>query len=446
MASVDSAGWLERQFRLTENRTNVRTELLAGVTTFLTMSYIIFVQPDVLSKAGMDKDAVFVATCIASALATLVMAFLANYPVALAPAMGHNFFFAFAATPMIAKLGYPDAPWRAALGAVFICGVLFLVLSQWGFREKLMTAIPPSLQYSIAAGIGLLIAMVGMQDAGIIVAHRATLVQLGQLNEPKVLLALGGTLLIAALMARRVRGAILIGLLATAIAGLPLGLTKFEGVMSTPPSLSPTLFKMDVFGILKDPRMWEIVFVFLYLAVFDTVGTLVGVCQKAGLMVNGVLPRAKQAFLADASGAAVGAALGTSTITCYIESATGVASGGRTGLANVATAALFLLALFFKPLVAMIGVPHVIAPALIIVGALMLEGVGRVKWDDATEGIPAFLTLIVMPLTINITEGIAFGFISYSLLKLVSGRARDAHWLVHLCAALFILRYIFLRG
>ncbi len=442
----NESSWLERQFKLTENGTTVRTELLAGVTTFLTMSYIIFVQPSVLKAAGMDEGAVFVATCVASALATLVMAFLANYPVALAPAMGHNFFFAFAATPMIAKLGYPDAPWRAALGAVFICGILFIILSQWGFREKLMTSIPPSLQFSIAAGIGLLIAMVGMQNAGIIVKAEGTLVGLGNLHEKKVLLALGGTLLIAALMARRVRGAILIGLLVTALAGLPFGLTKFDGVVSAPPSLSPTLFQMDVLGILKEPRMWEIVFVFLYLAVFDTVGTLVGVCQKAGLMVNGVLPRAKQAFLADASGAAAGAALGTSTITCYIESATGVASGGRTGLANVATAMLFLLALFFKPLVAMVGVPHVIGPALIIVGALMLEAVSRVKWDDATEGIPAFLTLIVMPLTVNITEGIAFGFISYSLLKLVSGRWREAHWLVHLCAALFILRYIFLVG
>lgn len=446
MPSLKPPAWLERQFQLSENGTSVRTELLAGTTTFLTMSYIIFVQPSVLKAAGMDEGAVFVATCVASTLATLGMAFWANYPVALAPAMGHNFFFAFNATTMIAALGYPHAPWRLALGAVFLCGVLFLALSQWGFREKLMMVIPDSLKFSIAAGIGLLIAMVGLQWAGVVVDHPAILVQLGSLGDPKVLLALGGTGLTAALMAWRVRGAILIGILATAAVGLVFGLTEFKGIFGLPPSLSPTWLQLDVAGIFRYPRAWEIVFVFLYLAVFDTVGTLVGVTQKAGLMKGGVLPRARQAFLADASGAAAGAVLGTSTITCYIESATGVASGGRTGLANVATAALFLLALFCQPLVAMVGERHIIAPALIIVGALMLETVARVRWDDPTEGVPAFLTLVVMPLTINITEGIAFGFISYSLLKLVSGRSREAHGLVHLCAALFLLRYVFLRA
>jgi AGZA family xanthine/uracil permease-like MFS transporter len=438
---------IERLFRLAEHRTTIRTEVVAGVTTFLTMAYIIFVQPTVLSAAGMDFGAVLTATCLASAFATLLMAFLANYPIAVAPAMGHNFFFAFT---VVVAMG---TPWRVALGGVAVAGLIFVATAGIGLRERLITAIPDSLKHAIAVGIGLLVALIGLQWAGIVIASPGTLVTLGNLRAPHALLAVFGLFTMAVLMARRVPGALLIGILASTVAGLAAGLVQFHGIVSAPPSLAPTFLQLDLAGAFS-ASMIPVIFVFFFLALFDSVGTLVGVASQAGLMREGTLPRARGALLADAVGTVVGAGLGTSTVTAYIESATGVAAGGRTGLANIVTAALFLLSLFLYPLVRTIGGGYaagggavfypVVAPALILVGTMMMGGVRAIAWDDATEAIPAFLTIVLMPLAVSITDGIAFGFIAYGVLKLATGRAREAHWLVYLFAALFLARYAFL--
>jgi AGZA family xanthine/uracil permease-like MFS transporter len=435
---------LERWFHLSELGTTIRTEVLAGVTTFLTMAYIIFVQPAVLSAAGMDFGAVLVATCVASAGATLLMAFLANYPIAVAPAMGHNFFFVYT---VVLGMG---VPWTVALGAVALAGIVFILTAGVGLRERLITAIPASLRHAIAAGIGLLIATIGLQWAGLITASSGTLVALGDLRASPTLLSLFGLAVMALLSVRRVRGAVLWGILVTTVTGLLLGLVQYQGLFGRPPSLAPTFLRLDLLGALR-PEMWEAVFVFFFLALFDSVGTLVGVAGQAGLLRNGVLPRAREALLADAIGTVGGAVLGTSTVTAYIESATGVAAGGRTGLANLVTAALFLLSLLFYPLVRMIGGGYhtaqgitlypVIAPALILVGTFMMKEVSRIPWEEMTEAIPAFLTIIIMPLSFSVTDGIAFGFISYALLKLVAGRGRDVHWILYLFAVLFVLRY-----
>ena len=438
---------IERVFRLAENGTTIRTEIGAGLTTFLTMAYIIFVQPTVLSAAGMDFGAVLVATCIASGVATLLMAFLANYPIAVAPAMGHNFFFAF--TVCVGM----QVPWPIALGAVAVAGFLFIATAGIGLRERLITVIPESLKHGIAVGIGLLVAFVGLQWGGIVVATPGTLVGLGQLGSPPALLTLFGLLIMGVLFARRVPGAILIGILVSTVTGLATGLVRYQGIVSAPPSIAPTLMKLDIAGALS-LSMISVIFVFFFLALFDSVGTLVGVANQAGLMRGGTLPRARQALLADAIGTVAGAALGTSTVTAYIESSTGVAAGGRTGLANVVTAALFFLSIFFFPLVRMIGGGYpvegstvlypVVAPALVLVGTMMMSGVSAIAWEDPTEAIPAFLTIVMMPLTVSITEGIAFGFISYAVLKAGTGRAGEAHWLVHVFAVLFLARYALL--
>ncbi len=432
-------------FHLSEHGTSVRTEVLAGTTTFLTLAYIIFVQPTLLASVGMDFGAVFVATCVASAAATLMMAFFANYPIAVAPAMGHNFYFAFA---VIVGM---EVPWQVALGAVAIAGLVFVLTAGFGLRERLITAIPAALKHAIAVGIGLLIAMVGLQWAGIIVDSPGTLVTLGSLTELPVAIALSGFAVAAALTVRGVRGAILVGILVSAGGSWAWGLSSFQGIASAPPSIAPTLLQLDLVGALR-PDMVAVVFVFFFLALFDSVGTLVGVAEQAGLMRDGTLPRARGALMADAAGTVVGAGLGTSTVTAYIESAAGVAAGGRTGLSAVVVAALFLAALFFSPLVSMIGGGYqtaagttlypVVAPALILVGTMMMKGVRLIAWEDATESIPAFLTIIIMPLTVSITDGIAFGFISYAVLKTVAGRAGEAHWLVYLFAVLFVVRYI----
>lgn len=440
-----AANLWDQWFHLRDHGTTIKTEILAGITTFLTMAYIIFVQPAVLSACGMDLGAVMVATCVSSALATLLMAVLANYPIAVAPAMGHNFFFAFSVV-----IGM-KIPWSVALGGVAVAGFIFILTAGIGLRERLVTAIPESLQHAIAVGIGLLIAMVGLQWAGVIVASSGTLVTLGNLKSPPVLLSLFGLLLMAILFSLKIRGAGLWSMLITAAVGLLFGVIRYHGLVSSPPSLAPTLLKLDILGAFK-PEMIEVIFVFFFLALFDSVGTLVGVAQQAGLMQRGTLPRARQALLADAVGTVIGAGLGTSTVTAYIESATGVAAGGRTGLANLITAALFLLSLFFYPVVKMIGGGYqvtadqtlypVIAPSLILVGTMMMHSVRRIAWDDMTEAIPAFLTLIIMPLTVSITEGIAFGFITYALLKLITGRGRHVHWLIYLFASLFVIRYV----
>jgi AGZA family xanthine/uracil permease-like MFS transporter len=441
---------IEKLFQLRASGTTLKREIVAGCTTFMTLSYIIFVQPAVLSAAGMDSGAVMAATCITSAFAMVLMALLANYPIALAPGMGHNFYFTFT---VCLTLGIS---WQIALGAVFIAGVLFVLLSFVGLREKVMGILPVSLRNAIPAGIGLLIALVGLEWAGLIVDSPATYVMLGDLKSAPALLSVFGLVVIAILFALNVRGAILIGILASTVAGLIFGLVKFEGVVSAPPSIAPTLFKLQIPNIFVAPELIAIIVMFIFLDLFDTVGTLVGVGQQAGLMVDGKLPRARQALFTDAVATSTGALLGTSTVTSYIESASGISAGGRTGLTNIVTAILMLLALFFSPLIKMVGAGYavsenmtlypVIAPALIIIGCLMLKNVVSINWDDFTESIPAFLTLLMMPLTISITEGIAFGFISYALLKLVSGRGRQVHWLIYLFAVLFVARYIWLVG
>jgi AGZA family xanthine/uracil permease-like MFS transporter len=444
----ESAGVLDRLFHLREHGTTPRREALAGVTTFVTMAYIIFVQPAVLSAAGMDFGAVLVATCLSTGFATLLMAFLANYPIAVAPAMGHNFFFAYAVV-----IGM-RVPWQVALGAVAIAGAVFILTAGVGLRERLITSIPDSLKHAISVGIGLLIAMIGLQWAGVIVDSPGTLVTLGALGSPPVQLALFGLTVMACLVAWRVRGAMLWGILASTLVGLAFGLVRYQGLVGPPPSLAPTFLQLDVPGALTPGMAW-VIFVFFFLALFDSVGTLVGVGEQAGFMRGGTLPRARQALLADAIGTVAGAALGTSTVTAYIESATGVAAGGRTGLANVVTAVLFFLSLLFYPLVRMIGGGYatgsgaalypIVAPALILVGTMMMRGVRSIDWDDETEAVPAFLTMILMPLAVSITEGIAFGFISYAALKLVRGRGREVPGLLYAFAVLFLLRFAFVR-
>ena len=443
---------LERLFKLREQGTDVRTEAVSGTTTFMTMSYIIFVQPAVLAAAGMDPGGVMVATCVASAVATLLMGLVANYPIALAPAMGHNFYFAFTVCGATAAggLGYG---WNVALGAVFISGSIFIILSLLGLWEGLVAAVPDSLKHGIAVGIGLLIALVGFEWGGVVVAKPGTYIGMGDLTSAPVLITLGSVLFIGVLTALRIRGAILWGILAAALIGLPLGITTYQGLVELPPSVSPTLFKLDIIGALKTGLV-EVVFVFFFLDFFDTVGTLIGVSDQAGFLVKGRLPRASKAMLADAVGTVSGAFLGTSTVTSYVESATGVAEGGRTGLSNIFTGLLFLLALFFYPLARMVGGGYevepgivlrpAVAPALIIVGLYMMKGVAKIAWDAFTEALPAFITITIMTFSISITEGIAFGFISYSVVKVVSGRGREAHWVLYLFSALFLLRYLYI--
>ncbi len=448
--------WLNRFFKLEENQTTVRVEMLGGVTTFMTMSYIIFFQPAVLSAAGMDWGAVMVATCLSAALATLLMGLLARYPIALAPAVGHNVFFAVV---VCGTMGYS---WQVALGAVFISGSVFILLSLLGAWDRLVAGVPDSLKHAIAVGIGLLIAFVGLQYAGLVVAEPTVLVQIGDLTSKPVVMALFGVALTAVLMALKVRGAILIGILATAALGIPLGVVQYQGILAAPPSIAPTLFKLDILGALQTGLV-TVIFVFFFLDLFDTVGTLIGVSSQAGFLKDGKLPRSNQAMFSDAVGTVGGALLGTSTVTSYVESATGISQGARTGLANMFTSFLFLVALFFSPLAAMVGGEYaysvtslvggesvtrqlllrpVIAPPLIIVGFLMMKSVRHIQWDDLTEGIPAFLAIIFMPLTLSITEGIAFGFVSYSLLKLVTGKGRQVHWLIYVFSVLFIIKYI----
>jgi AGZA family xanthine/uracil permease-like MFS transporter len=384
------------------------------------------------------------ATCVSSALATLLMGLLAKYPIALAPAMGHNIFFAVI---VCGTMGYS---WQVALGAVFISGSIFLILSILRVWGPLIASVPDSLKHAIAVGIGLLIALIGLEYGGLVVDAPDVLVGLGDLTSKPVVLVLFGLVLISVLMVLKVPGAILLGILATVLLGIPLGIVEYQSILAAPPSVLPTLFKLDIVGALKTGAI-TVIFIFFFLDLFDTMGTLIGVSEPAGFLKNGKLPRANQAMFSDAIGTVGGALLGTSTVTSYIESATGIAHGARTGLANVFTSFLFLVALFFSPLAEMIGGEYaykdltlhpVIAPPLIIVGLLTMKCVTRINWEDLTEAIPAFLTIIIIPLTLSITEGIAFGFISYSFLKLVSGRGKEVHWIVYLFSALFIIRYI----
>ncbi|MFI5323152.1 MAG: NCS2 family permease [Thermodesulfobacteriota bacterium] len=400
-----------------------------------------------MGAAGMDPGAVMVATCVSSALGAVLMASLANYPIALAPAMGHNFYFTYI---VVLTLGYS---WQHALGAVFVAGLVFILLSTVGLRETLMNVLPPCLKNGIPVGIGLLIALVGLEWSGIVVGHPVTYVTLGDLSATPTLLAILGLIVMAVLLAMRFRGAILVGILATAVAGLITGIVEFNGVVSPPPSIAPTLLKLSIPNVFKDPHLITVIFVFLFLDLFDTIGTLTGVSQQGGMIKEGKLPRARQALLSDAIATCGGALLGTSTVTSYIESASGISAGGRTGLTAIVVAVLFLLSIFFSPIVHMIGAGYesggvtlypVIAPALIIVGSMMFRNVVHIDWEDYTESIPAFLTLVIMPLAFSITEGISFGIISYVLLKVINGRGKRVHWLLYLIAGLFVARYIWL--
>jgi adenine/guanine/hypoxanthine permease len=466
---------LERLFRLSENQTSARTELLAGVTTFLTMAYIIFVQPAVLSgrmfgqTTGMDFGAVTTATCLAAALATALMALYARYPIAQAPGMGENFFFVFSAIPAAAAAGFAH-PWEVALGTVFISGVLFLILSLVGLREMIFNAVSPSLKNGIAAGIGLFIAFIGLQNAGLIVKDPGTAVKLNaHFASPDLLVFFAGLLLTAVLHVRKVRGSILWGIVgATALAVvlklalpyLPTAIGSLDvkssalmnqfhfaaGIVAAPPSLAPTFLKMDLVHALT-PTMLPFIFVFLFMLVFDAIGTLIGVCEQAGFIRDNKLPRARQAMLSDAVGTVAGAALGTSTVTSFVESAAGVEQGGRTGLTGLVVGGLFLLALFFSPLIAMVGsYPPITAPALVIVGAMMMQSVTKVDWKDYSESVPAFLTMVGIPLSYSIADGLALGLISYPIIKLLSGKGRGVMWLTYVLAVVLLAYFVLVRS
>ena len=431
---------LEKLFGLKAHNTSVRRELVAGFTNFMTISYIIFVQPSILSQAGMDVGAVMFATCLSSAIATFVMAFLTNYPVVLAPGMGLNAYFAFEVC-----LG-SGLPWQEALGIVFIAGLLFLILSFVGIREAIMNAMPNSLQNATAIGIGLFIAFIGLQMSGIITKHPATYITRGDILSTPVLLSLFGISVTLALIARKVKGAILIGILIAAIANLIFGVASFNGIVAPPPDPMPTLFKLRVPNIFTKLELIPVIFVFFAIDMFDSIGTLTAIGYRAQLMEAGKLAKARNALLTDAGSTVGGALLGTSTVTCYIESATGITEGGRTGLTAVCTGIFMLLALFFEPLVKIIGggypINPIIAPALIVVGGLMLRNVNQIDWEDVTESIPAFLTMLMMPLSFSITDGIGFGVISLAFLKLVTGRRKEIHPIIYYFALFFIACYI----
>jgi AGZA family xanthine/uracil permease-like MFS transporter len=427
---------LQRIFHLQENQTTVRRELLAGLTTFMTMAYVVVVNPRILSEAGMPVDGVLFATCISAAAATLIMGIWANYPIALAPGMSLNAYFAYS---IVIGRG---VPWQTALGVVFLSGVLFLLLTLTKVREQIVNGIPVCLKHGTAAGIGLFIAFIGLRNAKIIIANPATFVGIGKLTDPQVLLAAAGLIGIAILMARRVGSAILLGILAITLVGIPLGLAHWPVHLFSLPHPSGTFLKLDLRSATKI-SLGELVFVFFFVDLFDNVGTLVGVCEEGGFLVDGKLPRASRALLADAFGTIFGALTGTSTVTSYIESAAGVAAGARTGLGNLVIAALFLLAMFCAPLIAAIPV-YATAPALILVGALMCGSIARIQWNDFSEAFPAFLTLVATPLTFSIATGLSLGLLSFTFIKVGTGKYREISPLIWILSGLFLLRYAFL--
>lgn len=416
---------------------SVRKEIIAGITTFLTMAYILAVNPSILSAAGMDQGAVFTTTIIASVVATLVMALYAKLPFALAPGMGLNAFFAFT---VVLTMGYT---WQFALTAVFLEGLIFMLLTLTGLRQKIVDAMPLVLRKAISPGIGLFIALIGLKSAGIVVSNDATLVALGDLHTPGVLLACFGIIFSAVLMVRNVTGALLIGIIVTTIIGIPLGITTLNGVVDTPPSMSPILLKFEWSNILS-LDMVICVFTFLFIDMFDTIGTLIGVSSRAGMMdEQGNIPRLKQAFMADAIGTTVGAMLGTSTVTTYVESASGVNAGGRSGLTAFTTAICFLLALFLAPL--FLAIPaQATAPALVLVGAIMMTGIHNIEFNDFSYAIPCFVCIAFMPFTYSISDGIMLAYITYVLIQMCTGNWKKLSPAMYILAALFVLRYAFL--
>jgi AGZA family xanthine/uracil permease-like MFS transporter len=430
---------LEKYFGFAEYRTTWRTEMLAGLTTFITMAYIIFVNPAILSQTGMPLAAVTTSTCLCAAIGSILMGALANYPLALAPGMGLNAYFTYT---VVKGMG---VPWQTALGAVFLSGVIFLLLTFGGIRQRLVAAIPYQLHSAVAGGIGLFIAFIGLRNAGIIVPSAATTVTLGNLHAHDVQLAIFGIVLIAVLQAYRVKAAMLLGVLSTLAVGILLHQVKYTPSTFNPMAIRDIAFHLDIRGALKMNAL-EIIFVFLFVDLFDNIGTLVAVTERAGLIsADHTIPRLDKIFFADASATVVGSLAGTSTVTSYIESAAGVASGGRTGVTAITTGVLFFFSIFLAPAVGAIP-DFATAPALILVGALMLAGVANIDWHEPRIAIPSFLTLITIPLTYSIATGLSFGMISFAALELITGRGRRQHWMLYLLAVLFLLRFLYLSG
>lgn len=428
---------IEKIFKLKQHNTNIRTEVIAGFSTFLSMAYIVIVNPQILSQAGMDYGAVFVATCLAAAIGSAIMGLLANYPVALAPGMGMNAFFTFG---VVIGMGYS---WQIALGCIFWSGILFVFLSLFKTRKWIINSIPSSLKYAISVGIGLFLAMIALKNSGIIIANEATIVGLGDIGSTESLLACAGFFIITALYIRKIPGAIIIGIIVTTLAAMVLGKVSYSGIVSTPPPLSPTFAQLDWSGAL-DLALLPVIITFLFVDLFDTSGTLIAVADKAGLLdKKGHLPKVDKALIADSSATVAGAVLGTSSTTSYIESAAGVVSGGRTGLTAVTVSVLFVLVLFLSPLAAMIP-SYATAPALLFVAVLMVASFDKVHWSDISETAPVVITAIMMPLTFSIAEGIAMGFISYTLIKLLSGKHSELSLSVYIIAVIFMVKYIFI--
>ncbi|HNX90157.1 MAG TPA: NCS2 family permease [Paludibacteraceae bacterium] len=428
----------EKYFQIKGSGSNMRTEILAGITTFLTMAYILAVNPNILSATGMDKGALFTATAVASIVGTLAMSLLAKLPFAQAPGMGMNAFFAFT---VCLGMGYS---WEFALTAILCEGLIFLVLNFFNLRAAIVDAIPATLKNAISAGIGLFIAFVGLQSSGIVVKNDATLVTIGQITSGTALLALIGIIITSVLLIKKVKGGLLIGIIATAIIGIPMGITKFTGIMDVPPSPAPLFFKFD-FSKIFTWDMLIVVFTFLFVDVFDTVGTLIGVCSKANMLdAKGQIPNVKKAFYSDAIGTLSGAVFGTSAVTTYVESASGVSEGGRTGMTSLVTAACFALALLFAPL--FLSIPGAAtAPILILVGLMMLDPIKDIDLTDYSEAIPAFMCIIAMPLMYSIAEGIALGLLAYVFLNVISGKFKKVSIAMYILAVLFILNYIFIQ-
>ncbi|SDV51438.1 NCS2 family permease [Chitinasiproducens palmae] len=429
---------IKRYFGFDEAKTDFKTELLAGLTTFLTMAYIVFVNPSILADAGMPREAVFVATCLVAAIASLVMGLYANYPIACAPGMGLNAYFAYT---VVKGMGFS---WQAGLGAVFLSGCLFLLVSLVGLREAIVRGIPRSLRIAITSGIGLFLALIALKSAGYVVAHPATFVALGDLRKPAIALSAIGFFAIVALDYWRVRGAILLGILLVTVLSFIFDQNVFHGVVSTPPSIAPTLFALDIKGALSTGIV-NVVLVFFLVELFDATGTLMGVANRAGLLTQGKMARLNRALLADSTAIVAGAMLGTSSTTAFVESASGVQAGGRTGMTAIVVAVLFVLALFFSPLAGAVPA-YATAPALLYVACLMLRDLADLDWLDASEAVPAALTTLTMPFTYSIADGVAFGFIAYAVLKLLCGKMRDVAKVVWVIAALFVFRFVYLAA
>ncbi|MDF9760702.1 AGZA family xanthine/uracil permease-like MFS transporter [Peribacillus simplex] len=426
--------FMEKFFSLKENGTDVRTEVMAGVTTFLTMVYILIVNPALLSSIGIPFEQVFMATVISAVIGTLIMGLVAKYPIAIAPGMGLNAYFA-------SVVGAQGLSYQTVFGTVFIAGLLFLLISVTSLRKMIIDAIPNSLKYGITSGIGLFIAFIGLKNAGIVVPNESTMVTLGDLHQPGTVLALAGLFITLIFMARNIKGAIFIGMIITAIIGYFIGLLNFDGVLSVPPT--PVFFDIDIAGVFTH-SLYSVVFAFLLVTIFDTTGTLIGVTEQAGLTKDGKIPRAKKAFLGDAIATTVGSMFGTSPSTAYVESSTGVAAGGRTGLTATVVAILFAVSIFFSPLISAISsVQAITAPVLIIVGCFMMEGLAKVNWKIFDEAFPAFAIILTMPLTSSISTGIAIGFITYPLMKVFSGKGKSVHPLIYIFGLIFLVQLIF---